>query len=342
MTRRARAAAAAAVALCGSAGLICAGGDATCAARRDGSVRWIRTAPDGERAAIDRWCGGVGPPARIAGARSADVLAGPFAIVTWNTHVGGGHLERLVADLRAGRLTGGVPVSGFVLLLQEVYRAGPEVPAPDPDRVAWASAEGTAAATSARESLPQTARRLGLDAVYVPSMRNGAPLHTDEDRGNAIVASVPLSAPIAIELPLERQRRVAVQATVRISGGDGRDVDVAVVDTHFTNMVMHHLGLLAESGRLRQAQALSKVLPPGPLVVGGDFNAWFGFHDAAYRELAKHAAPSPQQDRRATFGPLRLDHLLFRLPAGWTTSVRRAEDRYGSDHYPLAALIERR
>jgi endonuclease/exonuclease/phosphatase (EEP) superfamily protein YafD len=37
---------------------------------------------------------------------------------------------------------------------------------------------------------------------------------------------------------------------------------------------------------------------------------------------------------------MRLDHLLFRLPGGWTAAVRRAEDRYGSDHYPLVALIE--
>jgi endonuclease/exonuclease/phosphatase family metal-dependent hydrolase len=262
-------------------------------------------------------------------------------VVTWNTHVGGGYLERLVGDLRGGRLTGGVPVTEFVLLLQEVYRSGAEVPEPDPNRIAWASAERTPAVAGARESLPDTARRLGLNAVYVPSMRNGAPLQTDEDRGNAIVSSVPLADVVAIELPLERQRRVAIQATVRVRSSDGGDVAVAFLDAHFTNMVLNHLWLLSESGRLRQAQALSAVLPSeGPLIIGGDFNAWFGFHDAAYRELAKHAQPAPGQDRRASFGPMRLDHLLFRLPGSWTAAVRRAEDRYGSDHYPLVALIE--
>jgi endonuclease/exonuclease/phosphatase family metal-dependent hydrolase len=125
---------------------------------------------------------------------------------------------------------------------------------------------------------------------------------------------------------------------VRTSGGE---VPLTVADTHFTNMVMHHLWLLSESGRLRQARALARVLPrTGALAIGGDFNAWFGFHDAAYRELAALARPAPGQDRRATFGPLRLDHLLFRLPDGWHVTVRRADKRYGSDHYPLVALIE--
>jgi endonuclease/exonuclease/phosphatase family metal-dependent hydrolase len=344
MTGVARRTAVAAVsALLGSASLICANGDTTCAARRGTLVGWIRTAPPGERAAIDRWCAGVGPPVRITTVRRPEVLTGRFAIATWNVHVDGGNLEQFVTDLVAGRLTGGAPVDGYVLLLQEVYRAGADVPSADPARMEWASPEGRAAASGAREDIGAAARRLGLDLIYVPSMRNGGPAATDEDRGNAIASTVPLAGFRAIELPLERQRRVAVQATVRARGAGGVEVPVTVVDTHFTNMVRHHLWLLSEAGRLRQAQALGGALPPdGALVVGGDFNAWFGFHDAAYRELAAHAAPSPDQDRRASFGPLRLDHVLFRLPPGWTTTVRRAEQRYGSDHYPLVALVEPR
>jgi endonuclease/exonuclease/phosphatase family metal-dependent hydrolase len=37
---------------------------------------------------------------------------------------------------------------------------------------------------------------------------------------------------------------------------------------------------------------------------------------------------------------MRLDHLLFRLPEGWRADVRRADTRYGSDHYPLVASID--
>jgi endonuclease/exonuclease/phosphatase family metal-dependent hydrolase len=174
-------------------------------------------------------------------------------------------------------------------------------------------------------------------------MRNGAPLATDEDRGNAIVSTAPLADVTAIELPLERQRRVAISAVVQVRTRAGADVPTTIVDTHFTNMVMHHLWVLSEAGRTRQAVALAAALPrTGPLMVGGDFNAWFGFRDAAYRELAKLARPPQTLDRRPSFGPLRLDHILFRVPESWTTTLRRADDRYGSDHYPLVAIVDPR
>jgi len=288
-----------------------AAADATCAARRGTDVAWMRVAPAGEARALDRLCAAVGPPARIAARQPQDVLTGPLVVVAWNTHIGTADVDAFVADLRAGRLTGARPVSSFVLLLQEVFRAG----------------------DGARRSIDVTAARLGLNAVYVPSMHNGPPRATNDDRGNAILSTLALSDVTAIELPVERQRRVAVEATIP-SG-------IRVVSTHFTNMVMHHLWLFSEPGRARQAEALARALPPqGSLVVGGDFNAWFGFHDAAYRTLARQLRPAPDQDRRPTFGPLRLDHLLFRVPASWRVTVRRADDRYGSDHYPLIAIIE--
>lgn len=341
MTRASRLAIALAMALVGSAALIRAGGGAICAAAAGTGIRWIRTAPANEYAALDRWCAAVGAPARSEGVREPDAFAGPFAVATWNVHVGAGNLDHLVGDLRSGRLTGGVPVTQFVLLLQEAYRAGGEVPLRGaPGALLWAAAQQPPRLEGARDDILAACRRLGVHAIYVPSMRNGAPLATNEDRGNAIVATAPLASITAIELPLERQRRVAIEAELRVRTADG-EVPLTLVDTHFTNMVMHHLWLLSESGRLRQARALARVLPrTGALALGGDFNAWFGFHDAAYRELTPLAAPAPEQDRRPTFGPMRLDHLLFRLPEGWRVKVQRAEQRYGSDHYPLVALIE--
>ena len=221
-------------------------------------------------------------------------------------------------------MTGG-RLSQFVLLLQEGYRAGRDVPAGNLDNARWAGAERRRARAGAAD-IVTIASRLRLHMIYLPSMRNGAPHATDEDRGNAILSTVPLTDVAAIELPLERQRRVAIQAVVRV-----RDVPVTIVDTHFTNTVMHHLWVLSESGRMRQARALARVLPrDGPLIVGGDFNAWFGFRDAAYREMAKVARPAPKQDRRASFGPLRLDHVLFRLPDGWRASLRRDQRWIGS------------
>ena len=163
---------------------------------------------------------------------------------------------------------------------------------------------------------------------------------SDEDRGNAILSTMPLSDLTAIELPLERQRRVALQATVQLTTRNRAPVALRLISTHFTNMVMKRLWVLSESGRLRQARALATVLPPdGPLVLGGDFNAWFGYRDAAYKALAQKVPAASSDDRRATFGPMRLDHVLTRLPSGWRATVRRAVSRYGSDHYPLVATL---
>jgi len=289
-----------------------------------------------ERAALDRWCAGVGLPARIEGKRATDPFTGSFAVVTWNTHIGGGDIGALINDLRSGRLTG-KPATDFVLLLQEAYRDGGDVPSLA--GVAWAAAQKVVGVHQERVVALRAAERLGLWALYVPSMRNGKPGATSEDRGNAILSTRPLSDLTAIELPLESQRRVAIAATLTFEG-PGTARSIRVINTHFTNAVMHHLWLLSESGRLRQARALSQHLPSdGPLIVGGDFNSWFGFRDAAYRALAERLKGASVEDRRATFGPMRLDHLLFRLPDGWQSETRRADSKYGSDHYPLVAMV---
>ena len=311
----------------------------TCAAVSTVPLQWVRASATNERAALDRWCAGVGLPARIEGQRAPDVFTGTFAVVTWNTHIGGGDIGAFVGDLRSGRITGR-PVTDFVLLLQEAYREGADVPSLG--GVAWAAAQKVVGVHQERVVALRAAERLGLWAVYVPSMRNGKPGATTEDRGNAILSTRPLSDLTAIELPLERQRRVAIAATVTF-GAAGSTPRIRVVNTHFTNMVMHHIWVLSESGRLRQARALSQHLPSdGPLIVGGDFNSWFGFRDAAYREFTRGLKGATVEDRRATFGPLRLDHLLFRLPDGWHSETRRAATKYGSDHYPLVALITAR
>jgi endonuclease/exonuclease/phosphatase family metal-dependent hydrolase len=273
----------------------------------------------------------------MEGRQAAEVFAGPFVVVSWNTHVGAGDIDAFVGDLQSGRLTG-TPVTDFVLLLQEAYRGGSGVPSLA--GVRWASAEQPPGDGHPRVEVTAAAERLGLSAIYIPSMRNGRPGATSEDRGNAILSSVKLSDVTAIELPLERQRRVAIAATVMVKGREGSTQPVRLICTHFTNMVMHHMWLLSESGRLRQARALAQTLPAdGSLIVGGDLNSWFGFRDAAYRQLAATLSHASTEDRRPTFGPMRLDHLLFRLPDGWRTGLRRADSKYGSDHYPLIAMV---
>src|SRR5439155_5701261 len=148
----------------------------------------------------------------------------------------------------SGTLTG-QPVGSFVLLLQEAYRSGADVPSKPSGRTSWASAQRPPHAGGTRDDIVTIARRLKLAAFYVPSMRNGAPGATEEDRGNAILSTLPLSELTAIELPLERQRRVALEATAPIVWPGHGAVTLRVVCTHFTNMVLHHLFILYESGR---------------------------------------------------------------------------------------------
>lgn len=312
---------------------------AVAAAGGDPPIRWLRVGADNEVRALGRWNAGVGPPFVVAQPPGGEAASEIPVLISWNTHVGAGNVDALVADLRSGTLTGH-PVSSFVLLLQEAYRSGADVPS-KPAGTSWASAQRPRRAGGTREDIVTIARRLKLAAFYVPSMRNGKPGATEEDRGNAILSTLALTGLTAIELPLEGQRRVALEAAVTFLPPRAGAITVRLVCTHFTNMVMHHLWVLSESGRLRQARALARVLPAdGPVVVAGDFNAWFGSRDAAYKELARQVPPPSSDNRRPTFGPLRIDHVLARLPQGWRVSVRRAGSRYGSDHYPLVAVIE--
>jgi hypothetical protein len=242
----------------GSAPPRLAASDATCAAVADAGVQWLRISSVRERPSLDRWCAGVGAAVRTNPATAAETLTTPFAVVSWNTHVGAADLDRFTADLEAGRLTAR-PVAGFVLLLQETYRAGDAVPSTRD--VKWASAILGAGSRSSRVEAVGFAARRGLSAIYVPSMRNGPPGVTAEDRGNALLSTARLIDPRATELPLERQRRVAVAATVMVKTGSAPALPVRLVTTHFTNMVMHHLWVLSESGRLRQARGLAQTLP---------------------------------------------------------------------------------
>jgi endonuclease/exonuclease/phosphatase family metal-dependent hydrolase len=130
--------------------------------------------------------------------------------VSWNVHVGNGDIRRFLDDLRGGTLTNGRTVRHFVLMLQEAVRSDGVPPC------------GAAAAGAARigargraQDVIEVSRELGLAAVYVPSMRNGdSPADPPADRGSAILSTLPLQEPVAIELPGERQRRVAIVASV--------------------------------------------------------------------------------------------------------------------------------
>jgi Endonuclease/Exonuclease/phosphatase family len=231
---------------------------------------------------------------------SAGDPAPDLVIVTWNLHDGAGDLTRLLADLVAGKLTDGVPVGHYLLLLQE---AAPEI--------------------------IEFARTRGLSAYFEP---------VHPTRGNAIVSTHPLLDARTIELPRERQRRVAVVATLQMDYSN-----LQVVSTHFENRVSWWRGgLFSEGARLRQAEALIAALPPdGPVVVGGDFNAWLGRDEPAWRALARRFPDGPPPPAQPTFRRrLFLDELFFDLPEGWRVDRSIIDNRYGSDHHAVLGLLQ--
>lgn len=312
------------------------------------AVTWISASETSDRPSLDRWCAGVGP---VVTASHADTTASPssaspadsLVVLTWNTHVGGGDIAGMVRDLRAGRYTDGVPVSQFVLLLQEVYRASADVPlaaggaAPRPQHV---SHNG-----SKRIDIVETARELGLGLFYVPSMANGRPASgLPEDRGNAILSTLPLRDLAAIELPFEAQRRVVAAATVSGTTASGAPWTLRLVNVHLDNKSRPSRLLQSFGGaRTRQARALVKVLGnDSASVVGGDMNTWsLGFMEGAVGVLRQHFPLPANHPTQPTFasGGLRLDRLMYRLPAKQSAETRWLDDRHGSDHHPLLGTI---
>lgn len=292
-------------------------------------IAWFSPSVSRDRATLARWRGGVGLPV-VSLRESTATGTDEVLLISWNTNIGAGDIVRFVESLPH-------PSAPMVLLLQEVFRGGPEVPA---RLEAGASHAGRHGGAPYRE-IDATAEALGFSLYYVPSMRNGGPA-SDEDRGNAILSNLPLGDLTAIELPFERQRRVAVAATVAGRTTAGVPWTLRVVSAHLDNrMGARRAWIAGEHGRARQARGLAGVLgSETPTILAGDFNTWSGFSEQAYTETAVAFPDTRVTDKRATFhGLLRLDHVFYRLAAGWRAEFRRGNDRFGSDHYPLLGAV---
>src|SRR5688572_16545265 len=253
----------------------CVGGHALQTRRAEsiGGIAWYTPQESRDEAVLENWRASVGPPVFAEHRASQVQPVDTLTLVSWNTALGAGDVERLVADLRRG-----APRGPIVLLLQEVYRAGDEVPVLLRSGAAVASRLRGLRADGRRDEIEVTAAALGMSAYYVPSMRNGSPVMSDEDRGNAILSTLPLTDLAALELPFERQRRVAVGATLQGASGDGNPWQLRVVSAHLDNISgARRLWVASEFGRVRQTRGLIQQLEGDtPLVLGGDFNTWFG------------------------------------------------------------------
>jgi endonuclease/exonuclease/phosphatase family metal-dependent hydrolase len=318
-------------------------GNGSCAARVDaasgGSLHWIEGPPE-DRDVLGQWCRGVGPPLFVPQPQFVEASPPPLAdlaLVTWNAHLSEGRLEDLIDRLRRGALTG-APVRHFVLLVQEMYRRGDDVPR-------FAPGVRTAHAIRGEDDGPDAeayAATLGLSMLYVPSMRNGPELL--EDRGNAILSTEPLSNAFAMELPFERQRRVAIGASLPVMR-DGVSSTLRLVNVHLEPLSAPRTLWVFRNPRTRQTEAVLDMLSASRFeddvawagtILGGDFNTVkAGVDEPAYRAPRTWGYSTRVEDRRATHRLGRLDYLFYRLPDGWSGSTMRVADKFGSDHHPV-------
>jgi endonuclease/exonuclease/phosphatase family metal-dependent hydrolase len=287
------------------------------------AVRWLAPADAGDRKKLRSWCDAVGPIAMQVGVQDpgdrADHPGRALVVVSWNMAVGKGDLLRLLEEVR-----GGHPDAEVILLLQEAYRAA-TVPAECPPGSARARALGLPRSPGS-EDIVDLAERAGMHYVYAPSMRNGVDCAAGprEDRGNAILSTLPLSDVAVVELPFAQQRRVALAARARHGGRA-----LGVMSTHFDTL----------RGHKRMARAIAQAVGllgwSGPIVVGGDFNSALVL-DSGMREMRKHFVELDCGTRptHAVLG--RLDH-VFIGPGDAPVSCQTGDGRHGSDHSPLIA-----
>ncbi len=319
---------------------------AECASRDTPSrVSWHAAEPT-DAVELARWCRAVGAPLFVNATPNVGTPPALDAFVTlsWNAHLAEGQLSALIEDLRAGKFTNGRPVQHFALLVQELYRRGDGVPAfDDRDRSAFAIVPRDPAAADVEDY----AQSLGLSLLYVPSMRNGAELR--EDRGNAIISTEPLLDPMAIELPLARQRRVALNAGVMVSTPAGvRRLEL--VNAHLEPLSSPRTLWIFKNPRGRQVRSLLDLLATprftsdqvAGIVLGGDFNTVIGGDgEEGYRHARTWSRSLRGEDRRRTHMMGRLDYLFFRLSDGWHGSTTRLDERFGSDHHPVIGTFSR-
>lgn len=312
-------------------------------------LRWYRSTGERDQRMAADWCRVVGEPEmrlQPTGPGFPDwTVASGLAVASWNMAVGGGDLYAFLEGEMGLDCTGARPAlrrgsPPFVVLLQEAWRRGslPEVESgrnipwtidPDPDALE-------------SPDVPEAAERCGLAFVYVPSARNGPDTDSrpQEDMGTAILSSVPLSVPIAMDLPLEGGRKVAVAASALAPGGERVRFTTVHLDVTST---LARVVFSGNQTRARQAagliDGLDKAERDGPLtaavLVGGDFNTWAG-NETALKFMRRDFPESPEYDGEGTRGSFPADHIFFRrrsYEAFTLENYHRVEEGYGSDHH---------
>jgi len=316
---------------------------------------WYLPEAEGGQGRLNDWCRTVGPPVVSPGPTgnfgnlpSGDALT----IISWNVDVGGGDLPAfleteldLTCSGASSRLAPGA--AHFALLVQEAFRRSNEIPENPPGpTIPRAVAEDER--SGERLDVVEVAARCGLSVVYVAAARNGSEPRDGkrEDKGVAILSTLPLRDVFLIELPYEAARRVAVAATVRDASG-GR---LRIANLHLISTAGPARALSTGNGsRLRQGLAVSDALdqaePGGESIstlLAGDFNTWSD-RETTLRRLREQFPDSPPPLEEGTHGAFPTDHILFRAGSGGVAlrenSYSRLEGSYYSDHHPIQVEV---
>jgi endonuclease/exonuclease/phosphatase family metal-dependent hydrolase len=295
---------------------------------------WHSPVVQSDRIALRAWCDAVGPA--ISFSPDEQISRKPGArilVVNWNVAVGKARIEELIRILSAEEVRKGYPEPSFVLLLEETFRRGADVPRQFPTR---AKVPRRIDHSSNAQDIQQLARHLQWWMFYAPSMRNGR--QDAEDRGNAILSSLPMEGFMAVELPFQYQRRVAVLATV-LDAGKKLRVAAAHFDTRAPVLKGFFFG--GSAARKRQALGLRAVLgsirePSTPMIFAGDLNTVEGPTEASVGVLAEVLPRLACEGKRTHVLRLTLDHMFAYVPNDWEVqNCERGDDRLGSDHHPL-------
>lgn len=325
---------------------------------------WYVPAAPEDHARLERWCRTVGHPVvrPLPSGAFPDLIPGDeLTVLSWNVAAGGGDLvgflEKEASVGCAGAASRLRTGAGHVaVLLQEAFRRSPDLPdVADPRVVPRAAAEEDR--DGERLDVIEVADRCGLSLVYVAAARNGFPLegHEPEDRGVAILTTLPLAGVAFIELPYEAARRVAVAAIV----GAGAGPAIRLVNVHLISAAPPSRALATGNGsRVRQGLAVGDavrlmeeaLLADGvagersvSTLLAGDFNTW-SEGESTLRRLRELFPDSPPPLGLPTRGAFPTDHMLFRRGAGDAPSIlastyARIDDRYHSDHHGLRIRV---
>ncbi len=315
-------------------------------------VRFYGPTDSHGRMMLDRWRRVLGPTVLIT--NPAPGMAAPepgdsLAVFVWNIDVGAGNLPKFLEE----ELGYSCPFQGeaphFVILVQEAgRRLADPIAVTDPD---LASKRRTHPPNPRGDpDIVGVARMCGLALAFVPSGRNGADVQGDpsQDKGNAVLSTLPLSDLFAIEGPFETERKVTLGVTV----GEPDYGILRVLSAHlevtsgfFRTFTTGNRTRLGQALGILEALAIHEAAEPRsmPTIIGGDFNTWSGM-DSALKAFREAFPDYPEWDGQDTMGPFPTDHIFFRRSDGGGADIipdtyRRIESTHSSDHHSRVVWV---